>query len=84
MPAWNGGQIGSVGVQASEESEIGIGSTWQVGDTINLAGKWFDHDDDNLLEEIRAANESVTIPAPTYMSSYGQWVFVETIKTSDG
>ncbi len=47
---------------------------WQIGDDINLAGKWVSRDDqlDNFGSWV---GDTCTVPEPSYNESWGQWNF---------
>ena len=47
---------------------------WQIGDDINLAGKWVSRDDqlDNFGSWV---GDTCTVPEPSYNESWGQWLF---------
>ncbi|MBQ9208810.1 MAG: hypothetical protein IJ149_04395 [Oscillospiraceae bacterium] len=47
---------------------------WQIGDSINLAGKWVSRDDqlDNFGSWV---GDTCTVPEPSYNESWGQWNF---------
>ena len=47
---------------------------WEIGDSISLAGKWF-YNDDQGTSIYCGAEESETVPNPSYLSNPKQWSF---------
>ncbi len=63
----------------STQPTLAVGTTWYVGDSINLGGAYYIIDDaytDNFYLSVDKAN---TVPEPTYNSGYMQWYFLNCI-----
>ena len=53
---------------------------WQIGDSINLAGKWFYFDDTNSNIINRGRDLAHAVVTPSYVSNFNQWKFEDTIE----
>ena len=70
----------STAVWASDE--IGVGSTWYVGDSINMKDYYVAYDDTRPDTKRLCANYPATVPSPAYQTeSDGLWTFAGMMKT---
>ena len=53
---------------------------WKIGDSINLAGKWFYFDDTDSISKKRGRDLAHAVVTPSYRGDYNQWYFEHTIE----
>ena len=57
---------------------IGVGTTWYVGDSINLGGAYYVADDSDTAIYL-SVDKANTVPEPLYDTDYMQWYFISCI-----
>ena len=87
--AYNNGAVATADVRfrvnADPTSGIGVGSTWYVGDSICLSGKWFVRSDSNH-ETLRGEYHTNTVPSPTTfnLNEVPYWFFDNAVSVTGG
>ena len=87
--AYNNGAVATADVRfrvnADPTSGIAVGSTWYVGDSICLSGKWFVRSDSNH-ETVRGDYHTNTVPSPTTfnLNEVPYWFFDNAVSVTGG
>ena len=87
--AYNNGAVATADVRfrvnADPTSGIGVGSTWYVGDSICLSGKWFVRSDSDH-EAVRGDYHTNTVPNPAtfHLNEVPYWFFDNAVSVTDG